>query len=95
VTPRTVAVAVDRPGTPTPVEQVQRLSMSLLSRRRAVVVDATHPTVVRLRSLAAWEPEIAAVQLAKLFLLGERLDERVDGRLIATAWEERCRRSTS
>ena len=95
VTPRTVAVAVDRPGSATPVEQVQRLSMSLLSRRRAVVVDAAHPTVVRLRSLAAWEPEIAAVQLAKLFLLGERLDERVDGRLIATAWEERCRRSTS
>jgi hypothetical protein len=95
VTERTVAVAVDRPGAPTPVEQTQRLSVSLLSRRRSVVVDARHPTVARLRALAAWEPEIAAVQLAKLFLLGERLDDRLEGRLTAAAHEERCRRSTS
>jgi hypothetical protein len=60
-----------------------------------VVVDAQNATVIRLRALAVWEPEIAAVQLAKLFLLGERLDAKLDGRLIATAHEERCRRSTS
>jgi hypothetical protein len=95
VDPRMIAIAVDRVGKATPVEQTKRLAVSLLSRRRALVVDAQHPTVVRLRALAAWEPEIAALQLAKLFLLGERLDARLEGKLVTTAYEERCRRSTS
>ncbi|PRP94290.1 ATP-binding protein [Enhygromyxa salina] len=56
-------------GEVTPVAEAGEIGRRLFSRRRVLVVDADHPTVRTLLGLAQREPELAAYQLVKLFLL--------------------------
>lgn len=70
------------------------LGTGLFSRRRVLVIDADHPSVRVLLGLAVREPELAAYQLVKLFLLlGGAIEAKLDSELAATAMgyrELRC-----
>lgn len=82
-------------GELTPLAEARELGMSLLSAKRTLVVNADHPTVSKLITLAASEPELAAYTLAKLFFLGTKLDPALDGALGKTSVEGRWERLTS
>lgn len=56
-------------GEPTRKFDAGELGKGLFSRRRTLVIDADHPTVRNLLGLSLREPELAAYQLVKLFLL--------------------------
>jgi hypothetical protein len=56
-------------GEVTAASEAGSVGKGLFSRRRTLVVDADHPTVRTLLGLALREPELAAYQLVKLFLL--------------------------
>jgi hypothetical protein len=75
------------------------LGKGLFSRRRTLVVDADHPTVRNLLGLAVREPELAAYQLVKLFMLGSgSIDAATDSQLANAAMnyrEARCPRPMS
>ncbi|MCB9568724.1 MAG: ATP-binding protein [Myxococcales bacterium] len=89
------AIAADKAFEPCLIEQVDEVSASIFSGRRALVVNADHPSVAALAEVAEREPEHAAYVLAKLFLLaGGRLDGAIDGELLTQALELRCRRLT-
>jgi hypothetical protein len=86
-------------GEATPWADAGMLGKGLLDRRRVLVVDADHPSVGSALALASREPEIAAYQLAKTFLLIRgAIDQQDDTKLCQAAMrrrEERCRRQPS
>ncbi|MFV8755257.1 ATP-binding protein [Nannocystaceae bacterium ST9] len=86
-------------GEATPVDEAGLLGKGLLDRRRVLVVDADHPSVGTALALASAEPELAAYQLAKTFLLIRgAIDQQDDTKLCQAAMrqrEERCRRPPS
>ena len=88
-----VAVAVRSPGRLAKVRAAARLGSGLLTRRRALVINARHPTVRRLLVVARAEPEVAAYLMAKLFFLRGKLDPGTDAELAALAWQRRWKRS--
>ena len=81
-------------GELTPVAEAGEVGTGLFSRRRELVVDADHPTVRTLLGLAVREPELAAYQLVKLFLLlGGSISTELDSKLADLAMryrETRC-----
>jgi hypothetical protein len=86
-------------GELTPASEAGSVGKGLFSRRRNLVVDADHPTVRTLLGLALREPELAAYQLVKLFLLGSAsIPTQVDAKLADLAMsyrEARCPRPKS
>lgn len=86
------AMTQKKAGELTPFEEARQLGLSLLSRKRTVVLNGSHPTLQRLRLLAEHEPELAAYTLVKLFFLGDKLDLDLDLLLTRKALERRCRR---
>jgi hypothetical protein len=86
-------------GEATPWTEAGMLGKGLLDRRRVLVVDADHPSVGSAIALASKEPELAAYQLAKTFLLIRgAIDQQDDTKLCQAAMrrrEERCRRQPS
>jgi hypothetical protein len=64
-----VAISQREFGELTPASEAGSVGKGLFSRRRELVVDADHPAVRSLLGLALREPELAAYQLVKLFLL--------------------------
>jgi hypothetical protein len=86
-------------GELTPASEAGSVGKGLFSRRRNLVVDADHPTVRTLLGLALREPELAAYQLVKLFLLGSAsIPTQVDAKLADLAMsyrEARCPRPMS
>ena len=94
------ASAARRPGgEPTPRAESGELGKGLFSRRRVLVVDADHPTVRNLLGLAVREPELAAYQLVKLFLLAAGSISAADDSQLANVAmiyrETRCPRPMS
>ncbi|PRP93026.1 heat shock protein 90 [Enhygromyxa salina] len=81
-------------GEATPVTEAGELGKGLFARKRVLVVDADHPTVRTLLGLALREPELAAYQLVKLFLLlGGSISAASDSELADVAMgyrEARC-----
>ncbi len=86
-----IAIAQREPFTLAKCSELGQIGTGLLSRSRALVVNADHPTVISLVRLSAREPELAAYLLAKLFFLGSRLDVEVDGALAAATVALRAR----
>jgi hypothetical protein len=86
-------------GEATPWTEAGMLGKGLLDRKRVLVVDADHPSVGSALALATKEPELAAYQLAKTFLLIRgAIDQQDDTKLCQAAMqrrEERCRRQPS
>jgi hypothetical protein len=86
-------------GEATPRAESGELGKGLFSRRRTLVVDADHPTIRNLLGLAVREPELAAYQLVKLFLLANgSIDAADDSQLANVAMsyrETRCPRPMS
>ncbi|HVI03955.1 MAG TPA: ATP-binding protein [Enhygromyxa sp.] len=86
-------------GEATPRAESGELGKGLFSRRRTLVVDADHPTVRNLLGLAVREPELAAYQLVKLFLLASGSIASADDSQLAnvamTYRETRCPRPMS
>ncbi len=82
-------------GEATPVAEAGLLGKGLLDRKRVLVVDVDHPSVATALALASHEPELAAYQLAKTFLLIRgAINQDEDTKLCAAAMrqrEERCR----
>ncbi|KIG17678.1 hypothetical protein DB30_02953 [Enhygromyxa salina] len=69
-------------GELTPAAEAGELGKRLFSRKRALVVDADHPAVRTLLGLSQREPELAAYQLVKLFLLlGGSISAATDSQL--------------
>jgi hypothetical protein len=89
-------VAISRKGAegPASVYEARTLGDTFLARRRHLLLNADHPTVVRLAGLATWEPELAAYMLAKLFFLRREMTSLLDSELASLALEARCRRLT-
>jgi len=90
---RTV-ISQRRFGEATRWSEAGQLGKGLFTRRRTLVVDADHDAVRNLLGLAGREPELAAYQLVKLFLLvGGSISAADDSKLAATAMgyrEARC-----
>lgn len=86
-------------GEATPRADSGEIGKGLFSRRRTLVIDADHPTVRNLLGLAVREPELAAYQLIKLFLLvGGSIAANEDSQLANVAMsyrEARCPRPMS
>jgi hypothetical protein len=86
-------------GELTPVSEAGSVGTGLFSRRRTLVVDADHPVVRTLLGLALREPELAAYQLVKLFLLrSSSIPTEIDAKLADLAMsyrETRCPRPMS
>jgi hypothetical protein len=86
-------------GELTPASEAGEVGKGLFSRRRTLVVDADHPVVSTLLGLALREPELAAYQLVKLFLLRSgSIAGEVDAALADLAMgyrEARCPRPMS
>lgn len=89
-----VAITQSCVGEVTPMSEIHDLSSGWFTRDRTLVVNADHPTVSRLITLAQTEPELAAMMLIKLFFLGHRLDPQIDGTLAHAAMEKRWRRTS-
>ena len=80
-------------GEPTLWAEAGMLGKGLLDRRRVLVVDADHPSVATALALASQEPELAAYQLAKTFLLGQgAIDQQSDTKLCQAAMRMRDQR---
>jgi hypothetical protein len=86
-------------GEPTHRGDSGELGKGLFSRRRTLVIDADHPTVRTLLGLAVREPELAAYQLVKLFLLASGSISAADDSQLANVAmnyrETRCPRPMS
>ena len=86
-------------GEATPRAESGELGKSLFSRRRSLVIDADHPTIRNLLGLAVREPELAAYQLVKLFLLASGSIAATDDSKLANVAmiyrETRCPRPMS
>ncbi len=89
------AISQHKAGELVPLDGARTLGTSLFARRRLVVVNADHPTVHRLMTIAPVEPELAAYLLIKLFFLGEQLDPELDATLGDLAVEQRWTRQSS
>jgi hypothetical protein len=77
-------------GEVTPAKDAGSVGTGLFSRRRVLVVDADHPAVRTLLGLALREPELAAYQLVKLFLLrNASIATEVDAKLADLAMSHR------
>jgi hypothetical protein len=95
-----VAITQAKLGELTPVGEVSKLSVGWraggwLAGKRAIVVNADHPSVVQLLELAAREPELAAYLLLKQFFLRTELDAARSDELAMLAAEARWRRQTA
>ncbi|MFO7565279.1 MAG: ATP-binding protein [Enhygromyxa sp.] len=90
-----VAITQASFGELTRIEEIGELSSGWFRAGRVVVLNADHPTVVRLLELATSEAELAAYLLLKLFFLRSKLDPKLDGRLASLAAEARWQRLTS
>lgn len=91
-----IAITQAKPGEITVLEEAVDLGRAgLFSRGRALVVNARHPGVPPLVSLARHEPELAAYLLTKQFFLVSGLDVQRDASLVTTSLETRWRRSTT
>ncbi len=73
-----VAISQREFGEATLVAECGGLETRLLARKRVLVVNADHPTIASIATLAQREPELAAYFAAKAFLLGPQLDAEVD-----------------
>jgi hypothetical protein len=86
-------------GEPTPWAEASTLGKGFFQRSRVLVVDADHAAVAHALALAAREPELAAYQLAKTFLLVHgAIDPSDDGKLCHAAMrmrEKRCPKQSS
>ncbi len=80
-----VAITQKQAGEVTRLEEIQKLSGSVFSRKRVLVVNLDHPTVAHLVALASREPELSAYVLLKLFHLRGELSPELDGQLMAQA----------
>jgi len=84
-----IAITQRRFGEIEPIADVREITTGFLSRKRTLVINADHPTVGSLVALAQGEPEMAAYTFSKLFFLGDRLDNDLDGQLAKLALEHR------
>jgi hypothetical protein len=88
-----VAITQAEFGELTEIDAVGKLASGWFGRKRVVVVNADHPTVVHLLGLGAAEPELAAYLLLKLFFLRTELDPVRDNQLASFATEARWQRT--
>ena len=87
-----ITLAEPEPGKLSRVDEVLNVKSSVFSKKRSLVVNADHPTVIELEKLAEREPEFAAYTLVKLFFLNITLDPELDARLGEISAERRCKR---
>jgi hypothetical protein len=90
-----VVISQEEFGQISELDDLDDLGTSFFSDRRALVVNADHPTVEVLVRLSETEPELAAYQLIKLFFLNSKLDTDRDQELVMAAWEQRWQRSSN
>jgi hypothetical protein len=88
------AITQSRVGELTPVAEIDQMASGWLTSGRTLVLSATHPTLVDLRTVARHEPELAAYLALKSFFLHGELSAAVDAELAALAAEARWRRTT-
>ena len=88
-----VAITQAELGELTRVEEISQLASGWFARKRVLVVNADHPTVVHLLELGVAEPELAAFLLLKLFFLRTELDPARDNQLASFAAEARWLRT--
>nr|WP_255216270.1 ATP-binding protein [Pseudenhygromyxa sp. WMMC2535] len=88
-----VAITQAEFGELTLVAEASALGTGLLSTRRALVLNADHPTIRGFAELARSEPELAAYFTVKAFFLGERLDARTDEALVQLTHDARSLRT--
>ncbi len=85
-----VAVSQREFGALTPADEAATMATGLFSRRRVLVVDADHEAVRTALGLSRREPELAAYQLAKLFMLTRgSIAPELDSELAAIAMRAR------
>jgi hypothetical protein len=86
-----VAITQAEFGEATPLSDVGALGTGLFASRRVVVLNADHPTIRTIATLAQREPELAAYLAVKAFLLTlppVGRDAKTDNRLDAEAAEQ-------
>jgi hypothetical protein len=93
--PERVAVSAKRPDLPVLIEDAQRLKTSFFERKRWLLVNADHPTVVALLPLVQAEPEWVGWMITKLFFLGDTLTVALDSRMAERALARRNARMAS
>ncbi len=84
-----IAVTQAKPGSLQQMDELEMLRPGLLSRRQALVVNVTHPSVRSFIALAATEPVVAAYLCVKAFRLGKGLDDAMDTQLVEHVVERR------
>jgi Histidine kinase-, DNA gyrase B-, and HSP90-like ATPase len=98
-----VAITQAEFGEATPLVEIGALGTGLFSSRRVVVLNADHPTIRTIATLAQREPELAAYLAVKAFLLtlpavgrdakpGNRLDAEVAEQLAIATHDRRLMR---
>ncbi|MFN3200882.1 MAG: ATP-binding protein [Bradymonadia bacterium] len=80
-----VAITQKTPWGLTPLQEIQVVSTSFFSRKRALIINGGHDAVTPLLRLAAREPALAAYFLVKQFFLGASLDPELDVALAEAA----------
>ncbi len=89
---RDVAITQEHFGELSLLSEVRGRGRELLDRVQLLVVNADHPAVQTLATLAKSEPEFAAYQYIKLMFLGARLDPELDAAFAGMTVERRWRR---
>ena len=87
-----VAITQERFGKLSLNAEARGRGAELLSRVQLFVLNADHPAVQTLASLARSEPEFAAYQYIKLLFLGARLNPELDAAFARMTVERRWRR---
>jgi hypothetical protein len=87
-----VAISQARVGELTALADIGELASGWLASGRALVLNADHPTLRNLRSVAVHEPELAAYLALKSFFLHGELSPELDAELSTLAAEARWRR---
>lgn len=86
-----VAITQAEFGEATPLAEIGALGAGLFASRRVVVLNADHPTIRTVATLAQREPELAAYLAVKAFLLN-RLDAEVAEQLVIATHDRRLMR---
>jgi hypothetical protein len=93
-----VAITQSEFGEATRLADVDALGTGLFASRRVVVLNADHPTIRTIATLAQREPELAAYLAVKAFLLGRsatsesRLDAEACEQLVIATHDRRLMR---
>ncbi len=82
--PITDRIAITQPSAfaLTPIHDLDVVTAGRFARRRVLVVNLTHPSVVSFVALAEREPQVAAYLCVKAFRLGRGLDAAMDTKLV-------------